>query len=165
MFLTVLVEVCETGVLADEAALEFTAGEEHGGGCAVACAAAAVFIDGSAELRVGHEQDPVQEVLSFQICDKGAHRFRQLLQQGAVIAHLIGVVVEAAESVTAQFGEEDAHACIGADQLGDGSKVFRQLEGRVIGTACLCCLADPLTHDPASVAGGLHKAQQGIVVS
>ena len=76
---------------------------------------------------------PVPRVIPLQIVDKGGHRLGQLVQHGAVIAELIGMVIETADSPPAKFGEEDANPDIGTNELGDGAKISGQPERWIVG--------------------------------
>ena len=95
--------------------------------------AAAIFLDGSAELRERHQQDTIQQLVTFQIADKGRHRLGQLVQQCAMVAQLIGVVIKAADPATTEFREEDPDTDIGADELGDRAESGGELERGIFG--------------------------------
>ena len=82
--------------------MTLAAGQEHGGGDAVVRAATAVLLDGPAELRERHQDNPVQLLVPLEVIQERRHRFGQLVQQGTVVAQLVGVIVETAEAAAAQ---------------------------------------------------------------
>ena len=88
-------------------------------------AAAAVLQERAAELREGHQQHAVQELILLQVADQGGDRLGQLVQQGRVIVALAGMVVEPARFVAAQFGVEDANPQVGPNQLGHDPEHLR----------------------------------------
>ena len=116
-----VIQIGEARMRPDETAFNLASDQKEGCGNTVACAAASILFDGSAEFRKRHKQNPVQQVVTLQIINKGCYRLGQLVQQCAMVAQLVCVVVESPDASSSEFDEEYPQADIGADELGDAA--------------------------------------------
>jgi hypothetical protein len=82
-------------------------------------ASSTVFGGCPAEFRECHQKHSFVEVIAAQIIDEGGYRRGKLLEQGAMIPSLVGMIIKTPEAIAAQFGADDSKAQISADQLSD----------------------------------------------